>query len=117
MTVVSFVGAFVGVAIGNWRTNNYLYDDIQRLDMVLRMVKRSLPSELSWGITTFWNYTVIQSNQTKLVASMLFGMSCGGNGSHCPSGHLESLCHSCTQKGVSIGIQDVQELYSWSFNE
>ncbi|WFD25402.1 hypothetical protein MNAN1_000366d, partial [Malassezia nana] len=112
-----FVGAFVGVAIGNWRTNNYLYDDLQRLDMVLGTVKRKLPYEVSWGITTFWNYTALQSNQTKLVSSLLFGMSCGGNGSHCPSGHLETLCHSYTKKRDSIGIQDVQELHSWSLNE
>jgi len=73
MVVVSFVGAFVGVAIGNWRTNNYFYEDMERLDMVLGGLTRILPSELTWRISTLWNYTALRSIRGKLVASMVFG--------------------------------------------
>ncbi|WFD18182.1 hypothetical protein MCAP1_000385c, partial [Malassezia caprae] len=71
--VVSFMGAFVGVAMGNWRTNNYFYEDMDRLDMVLRGITKTLPSKLTWGIATLWNNTALQSNRGKVVASMIFG--------------------------------------------
>lgn len=72
MTVVCFVGAFLGVAIGNWRTNNYFYEDMERLDMVLRRLTSILPSELTWRMSAFWNFMVLRSVRGRLVASLIF---------------------------------------------
>lgn len=67
------MGAFIGVAMGNWRTNNYFYEDMDSLDMMLGGIKRTLPSNVSWAMTTFWNYTALRSIRGRLAASMAFG--------------------------------------------
>ena len=73
--MVCFIGSYVGVALGNWRTNNYYFEDMGYLDMKLKVLTQMLPPSWMFYLGTFWSHVVVESTLGKLVASLLFGTS------------------------------------------
>ena len=70
--VVCFVGAFTGVAMGNWRTNNFYYIDMNRLDKVFTAISNVVEPALKYKLKVAWEHTVMRHVSAKVFASLLF---------------------------------------------
>lgn len=71
--VVCFVGAFVGVAIGNWRSNNFFYHDMRQLTFVVYVLSTKLPTPVVQQLAYLWSSYVVGSIPLKLFAFLGLG--------------------------------------------
>lgn len=72
--VVCFIGAFVGVAMGNWRTNNFYYVDMHQLDSLWRWVTAGVSSAWQYRCRMMWTFGVVHRPAVRLCVSSAFAI-------------------------------------------
>ena len=72
--VVCFIGAFVGVAMGNWRTNNFYYADMHQLDALWRWVITGVSPGWQYRSRMMWTVAVVHRPAVRLCVSSAFAI-------------------------------------------
>lgn len=73
--VVCFVGAFVGVAMGNWRTNNHYYEDMERLNGTFMYLASYLSPSWQYQIQMMWDVIINRYVGVRLLVSVVFSVA------------------------------------------
>ena len=72
--VVCFIGAFVGVAMGNWRTNNFYYADMHQLDALWRWVMTGVSPGWQYRSRMMWTIAVVHRPAVRLCVASAFAI-------------------------------------------